>query len=229
MPATKESILQSRVRERMKAKDVKAAPLATSAGLGDSYVRDILRGKTGSPSVDKLRRLASALETSPAYLTGETDNPELTGRKPLPSRGVPYRGEVAAGVWIEVGEGSDSPDDWLPFNPLPQYPDGAVYCLTVRGDSLDKIAPAGSVLACVDLYASGLEVQAGDLVIVERAKAQDGLLEMTAKRVRAIRGGFELYPESNNPKWKPLAYPRRADTDETIRILARVEFILKKP
>jgi SOS-response transcriptional repressor LexA len=229
MPKSRETILQKRVLERMAAKDVKAAPLALKMGLGDSFVRDILRGKTASPSAANLNKLATALDTSPAYLMGETDEAELINRKPIPSTGIPFRGEVAAGVWHEVSEGVEYPDEWLPFNPLPQYPAGSVYCLTVRGDSLDKIAPPGATLVCIDLYASGIEVKAGDLVIVERAKGQDGLIEMTAKRVRTVNGGFELYPESNNPKWQPLQYPRTKSGNETITLKARVDFILNKP
>lgn len=230
MPKPKETLLQRRLRERMEERNVKAAPLATELGLSDSFVRDILRGKTSSPSASNLKKLADALGTSPDYLMGETDQAELTRRKPIPSRGVPFRGEVAAGVFIEVGEGLESPDEWLPFNPVPHFPEGSVYCLTVRGNSLDKIAPAGSILLCVDLSQTGIEVKDGDLVIVERQKAQGGLLEMTAKRVRSVRGGFELYPESSDPKWKPVTYPRASDADgETITILARVDFILSKP
>jgi SOS-response transcriptional repressor LexA len=231
MPQTKETTLQRRLRERMELKQLKPAPLATSLGLGVSFIRDILRGKTASPSAANLAKLAAALDTTPAFLLGATQQPELTNRKPVSSRGIPYRGEVAAGIWIEVGEGVLEPDEWLPINPLPQYPEGSVYCLTVRGDSLDKVAQPGSTLVCVDLYESGIQIKDGDLVIVERAKAQSGLLEMTAKRVRTVKGGFELYPESTNPKWKPVTYPRAADNDtgETIRILARVEFILKRP
>lgn len=230
MPQAKETILQRRVRERMEAMDVKAAPLALSAGLGISFVRDILRGKTTSPSALNLTKLATALNTTPAYLMGQSVEPELTARKPISSRGIPYRGEVAAGVWIEVGEGVLEPDEWLPINPLPQYPEGSVYCLTVRGDSLDKIARPGATLVCVDLYASGIEIKDGDLVIVERAKQQDGLLEMTAKRVRSVKGGFELYPESTNPKWQPLTLPRaKHHSGEIVRVIARVDFILNRP
>lgn len=230
MAKTLETVLQRRLRERMAERDVKPAPLAVELGLGNSFIRDILRGKTASPSAANLKKLAEALGTSPDYLMGETDQAELTRRKPVSSRGVPFRGEVAAGVWIEVGEGLDSPDEWLPFNPVPHFPEGSVYCLTVRGNSLDKVAPAGSVLLCVDLSKTGIEVKDGDLVIVERARAQGGLLEMTAKRVRSIKGGFELYPESSDPKWKPVTYPRSSDADgETITILARVDYILNRP
>lgn len=230
MPKAKETTLQRRIRERMAERGAKPAPLAASAGLSSSFIRDILRGKTRSPQADNLAKLAAVLETTPAYLTGTDQAPELTNRKPVAIQGIPYRGEVAAGVWIEVGEGVVEPDEWLPINPLPQYPEGSVYCLTVRGDSLDKIARPGSTLVCLDLAESGRGFTDGDLVIVERAKAQNGLLEMTAKRVRAVRGGFELYPESTNAKWRPVTYPHASDdTGETIRVIAKVEFILNKP
>jgi len=214
----------------MALKELKPAPLAKSLGLNDSFIRDILRGKTRSPSAENLAKLADALGTTAAYLQGTSDEPELTNRKPVTIRGVPYRGEVAAGIWIEVGEGVFEPDEWLPINPLPQYPEGSVYCLTVRGDSLDKVAGPGTTLVCVDLNESGLGFRDGDLVIVERSKAQGGMLEMTAKRVRAVRGGYELYPESTNPKWKPVVFPARSDTDgEMVRVIAKVEYILSKP
>lgn len=210
--------------------DVKAAPLAVSAGLGESFVRDILRGKTKSPSAENMRKLAAALNTSAAYLTGESDELELTDRTLIPSRGVPYRGEVAAGIWAEVGEGVIDPDDWLPFNPIPQFPEGTVYCLRVRGDSLDKIARPGTTLVCVNLQEAGIDFKDGDLVIVARTQAQGGLIETTAKRVRFIRGGYELVPESTNPKWQPIVVMRgRSPNDDHIQVIARVEFILNKP
>jgi SOS-response transcriptional repressor LexA len=214
-----------RLRRLVKEKGLSKAELARRSGVPYDNVNKYLRGDVENPRGDALEKLARALDTSTLYLQSG-----LTDRKPLPSRGVPFRGEVAAGVWIEVGEGQEVPDDYLPFNPLPQYPEGAVYCLTVRGDSLDKVAPPGTVLVCVDLYSSGIDIKDGDLVIVERAKFQDGLLEMTAKRVRAVKGGFELYPESTNPKWKPIAYPRAPNSDgESIRILARVDYVLSRP
>lgn len=43
---------------------------ARKAGLGGSYVRDIIRGKVKDPGVDRLRRLAEALDMSLADLAG---------------------------------------------------------------------------------------------------------------------------------------------------------------
>jgi SOS-response transcriptional repressor LexA len=213
-----------RLRALVKELGLTMAELERRSGVPYDSINKYLRGEVENPRGDTLDRLAKALGTTVVYLrTG------LTDRKPLPSRAVPYRGKVAAGVWLEIDQAFE-PEEWLPFNPVPQYPEGAVYCLTVEGDSIDRIAPQGSVLVCVDLYESGVTIRDGDLVIVERSKQQDGLRETTAKRVRSVPGGLELYPESSNPKWLPIFVPDdRRERDDTLQIKARVEYIMSRP
>lgn len=188
-------------------------------------INKYLRGEVDNPRGDAMEKLARAVGTTETYLrTG------LTDRKPLPSEVIPFRGKVAAGLWREVDEGDLAPVDWLDFNPVPQYPDGAVFCLTVEGDSIDKVAPDGYTLVCVDLSAVPGGYREGDLVIVERSKQQAGLIETTAKRVHAVPGGVELRPESNNAKWTPIFVQNdRRDSGETVRIVARVEYIMRRP
>lgn len=65
--------IQRRVRSRLDdlGLDMKAASI--KADQGETFVRDLLkRGR--APSADALGRLARALETSVAYLTGETND-----------------------------------------------------------------------------------------------------------------------------------------------------------
>lgn len=213
-----------RLRKLVQEQGLTKAELSRKSKVPYDSVNKYLRGNTENPRGRTMEKLAKALGTTEVYLrTGLTDH------KPVSSVQIPFRGVVAAGVWSEPDSYFET-EEWLPFNPAPQFPEGSVYCLTVQGDSLDKLAPSGFVLVCVDLDQSGLSFRDGDLVIVERSKHQDGLLECTAKRVRAVAGGFELYPESNNPKWKPVMYPAsNDDSGETIRVIARVEFIMRKP
>jgi phage repressor protein C with HTH and peptisase S24 domain len=75
------TIMQVRLQERMDALGLKAAPLAKSLKQGDSFVRDILRGKTRSPAADSLAKLADALETTADYLIGKV---EYSGGGPKP-------------------------------------------------------------------------------------------------------------------------------------------------
>lgn len=213
-----------RLRALVKKQGLTMAELERRSGVPYDSINKYLRGEVDNPRGDTLDKLADALGTTVVFLrTG------LTDRKPLSSQAVPFRGKVAAGVWLELDQEFE-PEDWLNFNPVPQFPEGAVYCLTVEGDSIDKIAPHGFLLVCVDLYESGVTIRDGDLVIVERSKQQGGLKETTAKRYRTVSGGIELYPESSNPKWQPIFVPDdRRERDELVTIKARVEYIMRRP
>ena len=59
-----------RLTERLSALGVTANAASEDAGLGRSYVRDILRGRIKAPSAIKLMQLARVLQTTPAYLLG---------------------------------------------------------------------------------------------------------------------------------------------------------------
>lgn len=63
--------LADNLRRRMADLGLSQYAAAKKAGVGDDYVRDILRGKVKSPGFTKFRKLADALETTPAALMGE--------------------------------------------------------------------------------------------------------------------------------------------------------------
>ena len=154
---------------------------------------------------------------------------------------IPIRGEVAAGLWREIDELSQ--DRWSENNQhhveyaptivLPGYPPEQQFGLYVRGESLNKIAPDGSVLHCLE-YINGdaWHVKDGELVVVQRTKYQGAMIETTAKRVRRNGDIFELWPESNHPDFQePLIVPGYLDAESTeeIRIFAKVLKILIEP
>ena len=214
-----------RLRQIAEAKKLSMADLSRLSGVPYDSVNKYMRGDIDKPRGDALEKLARALGTTRLFL-----QEGLTDAKLLPSTPVPFRGEVAAGIWLEAGDLSLEPEQFLPFNPAPQFPEGAVYCLTVRGDSMDKTAPDGCTLVCVDLYEAGIDIRDRDMVIVERKREQGGLVEVTAKRVRQVPGGYELLPESNNPRWQPLFLNSRdRSIDDEIRVIARVEYVLLRP
>jgi phage repressor protein C with HTH and peptisase S24 domain len=143
--------------------------------------------------------------------------------------GLPVLGEVAAGVWLEL-DPIRSYDEPLFEVPVPvdrRFPRGAVYGLLVRGTSLNKIADDGDILVCLDRSA-GFAIADDDLVIVERIRTQDGLREVSAKRVRRVNGHkLELWPQSTDPRHQePLSTTVQGDDDHT-RVIARVEWIFK--
>ncbi|MCT4654259.1 MAG: LexA family transcriptional regulator [Cohaesibacter sp.] len=157
--------------------------------------------------------------------------------EPSPSQlGVlPIRGEVAAGVWREYDELAQDlgePTEYAATVMMPGYPQEHQFALTVRGESLNKIAPNGATLHCIELINGGAwDIKEGELVIVQRSKFQGQMIETTAKRVRK-NGNWELWPESDHPDFQePLkvADYQKEDCDEEIRILAKVISITRSP
>ena len=55
--------LADRMRARMKELHMKALHVAEAAGVGRSFVYDILRGRSADPSGEKLSRVAAVLKT----------------------------------------------------------------------------------------------------------------------------------------------------------------------
>lgn len=147
-----------------------------------------------------------------------------------PSPDVPVVGEVAAGAWHEVFDAVDMVDrDNLPVSSIPadrRFPAGAQFDLIVRGTSLNKYAADGDYLRCVDVIAGGVDIQDGDLVIVERRRDDGHLMETTAKRIRITENQAALLPESNDPRWQteiPLSDSGSAEFNE-VRVRALVLF-----
>lgn len=202
--------------------------LSKKVGMKQQGISSIEEGNSARPR--RLRELAAALETSEAYLLGETNNPALTGFEIIPvDTALWITGEVAAGRWLEI-DLTFEPTERVPFVPVLGMEAGSLFALKVRGDSVDKEAPDGSVIICLSLAESGIAIQNGDLVVVERRREQEGLREVTVKRFFRRRNGVELVPESTNPRWKPVFMKDGSHADEEeMRIIGRVEFVLKKP
>lgn len=126
------TILQRRLEERLMAASEKPAPLATRLGLSDSFIRDILRGKTRSPRAESLEIIATALRTSSDYLLGKSEVAEVN----VGERTVPLVGYVGAGAeasYFAAGHGElgevPAPDDATP----------ETVAVEVRGESLGAL------------------------------------------------------------------------------------------
>lgn len=162
-------------------------------------------------------------------LTGE----DGTSSQNIPQIGmVPVVGKVSAGVPLNV---ETVEQEWLEMHDKPtvpsasQYPAEWQYSFEVEGDSLNKIAPPGSMLICLDIVASGYAVQEDDLVVVEHTMFDGQAIERTAKRIRRTSSGYDLWPESTNLKFsEPIAINGSEET-ETYTIKAKVLWILTRP
>lgn len=228
-PIAKPTVLQKRLRDLMEEQGLKAAPLAQKAGLGESYVRDILRGKTRSPTSDKLKLLADALDTTPAYLTGATST--VINGSLVKGRSLDFAGVVEAGSFLAVDEyftqdGVDVPDFVTAHK---KYHKAKQFAWRVVGGSMDKAnIHDGMWVVGVrqqDFVEHYGDIESGRLVVVERLRYQGSERELTIKEVKFYRDRMELLPRSSDPSFKPIVIPHnmKADPDaETVSIIAVV-------
>lgn len=76
-----------RIKERLQALDLSQAELARRVGMSQPAINALIRG--ASRSSTHLHKIARELQTSPAYLTGEIDDPEEGAPPPPPA--PPYQ------------------------------------------------------------------------------------------------------------------------------------------
>lgn len=212
-----ETSLQKRVKIRMDMLGLNAYQTAKKAGLGDSFVRDILRGKTRSPSSENLAKLAIALDTTPDWfiVEGEAEVHQDAPR-PVELVGLSVVGKIQAGAWLDRSIlDDDGEHEVIPVARDPRFPRARQYGLQINGDSMDKEYPDGSYVSCVDYYDSGVALKDGLIVHVER---QNGpLVEMTLKAVETVDGKRVLAPRSHNPRHQPIPLEGDSGTEILIR------------
>jgi transcriptional regulator with XRE-family HTH domain len=76
MPKVADTPLARRIDARMKALGIGQKHLALRAGLNETYVRDILAGKSRNPLAAKLAQLATVLECDVAELLALAGTPQ---------------------------------------------------------------------------------------------------------------------------------------------------------
>jgi SOS-response transcriptional repressor LexA len=173
----------------------------------------------------------AAYKVDPTYLLFGEAGP-LVPPEHIEFHQIPVRGTVAAGSWIETPAFLEEFEvaEFIEGLQLVGEDVSRTYALKVLGSSLNKIAPDGSFVICTDI-SSGVELRDGDLVVVERIRAQGGLREVTAKRVQRRNGIIHLSPESNDPRWQEAIDVSLPHNDESaeIRVVARIRHIIIEP
>lgn len=217
-----ETPLQKRVRDRLDELGMSASEASEKAQLGKTFVRDILNGKSRSPSADNLQKLAIALETNVQYFSALEHTNVQVG--PFPVSGLRVEGRVQAGAWLDTSliEDDEGDREIIPVARDTRFPHAKQYALAVVGDSMNKLFAEGTYVTCVDFDESGLAMKEGQIVHVERF---DGFrTENTLKSIHFENGKICLMPQSTNTKHLPIEYHRRAanaDWDDGIVVKVR--------
>ncbi len=142
-------------------------------------------------------------------------------------------GEISAGTWLDIEEVEEREAYQMSTVPASaDYPTDRQYAFEVKGTSINRVAAEGDRLICLDLGKSGLtlnSIQNDDLVIVEQTKHSGQMIRRTAKRLRRTSQGYDLWPDSDDPKHAEPIPVNGSENGETIRVMAKVLWVLRKP
>ena len=213
------------VADRLKAlieqRGMTPRAVSLAASMSQDAVRGILRHPDSSPAIETVQKLARALDCSPEWLAFGT---HIYPYSEPPLAELQIVGEVAAGLWTDLSEFSFSPI-FYPVQMDPRFPSKAQYLLRVRGNSINRKAPDGSLIRCVSIFAAQRPPQDQDWVVVRR-KRSDGNIETTVKRLRVDRANRQaLWPDSDDPAFQNPIFLDGAEDDEIEIIAFVIDFI----
>lgn len=184
--------LSARLSERMQQCGVTQAELGRRVGLSQQAIGKLVRGDAHSSA--HLHKIARELETTPAYLTGETDDPSAVVMYP------PTRDEMAEELGlIKVGEidlnigmgaayldesSIQTVDRWIPTDWVRNFTTAPASHLAIVRPSGDSMYPTINDRDIVLIDRSSLNIDRQDAIW---ALSFGGL--GTIKRVRAMPDG----------------------------------------
>lgn len=183
------------IEAMMQAQNTNPKRLAKEAGVGATYVRDIIEGRSLDPKTGKLVQIAKALGCTLDELLGKGSTVE-----PIHTTQIEVRGDVQAGVWREAIEWPQA--DWYAITvPLDVAFAGLHrYGLLVKGDSMDKVFPDGSIAVVINLVDLGRMPKTGEIAVVVQRSKTSNEFEATVKAVQVLDSGeIILWPQSTNP------------------------------
>jgi repressor LexA len=178
------------------------AEWARRANISSSSLYNFLNSYSDSLSIQTLDALARAAGVSTARLVGDDQTGESAS---FPH--VTVIGYVEAGTYVENPE-------WAPdmrFEvavPVDSAAAKRAIGLRVKGSSMNRVYPEGTIVICVPIWDFEGEITPGDRVVCRRRNRQ-GAYETTIKELTFDLGGRAwLWPRSDDPQHQtPIAVP----------------------
>lgn len=204
--------MQNNIKRIRQQLGISQHELADRMGVTWQTISNVERGVTGLSS-KKLDAYAAALGVEPQDLIAADDG----------ARRVPVIGHVQAGHFAESWEFHEADQFDVPVPNDARFRRFKLQGVEVRGPSMNRRYPEGTVLVFTDAVETGEDVTVGKRYIIERERA-DGLREATVKLLwRDNEGRHWLLPESDDPRFQEPIPMEGADGD-TIRIVGRVRY-----
>lgn len=210
------SYMIDNIRIRMNKIGLNMKQLSLKAGLGETAIRDLFQGRSGSARIETGEKIAAALGCTLRDLLAPPH--EHTQRNVVP---LPIIGAVEAGVWKEAIEWPRS--DWQ-YEPVPDDPRFAGYTrfgLQVRGRSMNQLYRDGDFVVCVPMIELQEKPEPGRRYVVYRIDS-NGNIEATLKEYFIDPDGKAwLVPKSDDPRYQGAIELDNGETED-IQIYARV-------
>lgn len=202
--------LGNKIYELRKKNDMTLEEVGEIVGVGKSTVRKWETGEIANMRRDKIAKLAQALHTTPGYLMGWEDAPDLPEASniiPMPKMAkIPLLGKIACGEPITAEENREG------FVLAPENL-SADFALTCKGDSM-----------------IGARILDGDIVLIrQQPDVENGEIaavlidgEATLKRVYKHSASLVLYPE--NTAYAPIILS--GEELSTVRIIGKAVYFI---
>ncbi|HEY0329630.1 MAG TPA: S24 family peptidase [Rhodopseudomonas sp.] len=171
--------IKARVQERINAANISRNEASRRAGLGLSYVNDLLADRSKDPSRESLAKLGTILDTDAAYFFGEQDTPRLIGpseagrsNHSAPIVGFPlYQiGLTDADGFFALNESAKS----MMLSPLANVPE--VYCVSVPDDTMAPRYRTGEAV----IVNPKLPVKGGGFALVRQSDDRVAIREVVS-------------------------------------------------
>lgn len=185
--------LAKKIKDLRISKGMRQHELAKKIGASQGSVSKWERGKD-SPDRENLMRLAALEGVSVNEFMGLTDSRQIGGRR------VHVVGELAAGAWLEAVAWPEQ-DQYEVSVALPEDLSGTpLEGYVVRGNSMNKLYPDGSIVYVTPLRSARGGASSGDIVMVMRTDSS-GMVEGTVKEYVVDENGKKwLWPKSSAPE-----------------------------
>jgi transcriptional regulator with XRE-family HTH domain len=245
------SQIYARIERRLAKLGKSERGAAVEAKLSDSAIRNIKEGKSSSPRLDTVWKLAPVLETTVEWLafgigpeeTGQstvdrTNPPQQLTSEIDPSNSklvpVPIIGPVEAGAFREAPEYERDDLQYIAEPPDREFPHARMIGFDVSGDSMNDLKPRpllpGDRVIGLDFHDIDSQVilRDGMVVVIEQTRDGGHTREWSVKQLEIHEDRYEFHPRSTNKRHKPIVVPNKVfrdpseDDGRQVRILALV-------
>lgn len=208
-------ILRERLRELIALRDTNAKEVSLASGNSESYVRDILAGRSNNPRMSALQAIADVLQADLQYLLGQSDTITAEERRrgihPMP---VLYIAETGAyRPMLATPKTSEARTIHADLNA--SYPHAKHFAADVRDDAMDRAGITDGMFAvCVDFTTARLTVESGKMYLIRRSLDGGKTYETIIRKAMAYSDRTEYSADSSRSGYDMLTVASGSAVDD---------------